>query len=724
MSQNQFFYPINTPLVNYFFYNSPLTQNGPNVPLAGGFLFFFADADHTIQLDTYSDITDPANPTVNPNPLPLGSAGQCPLFYLLNQPYYIVITDSSQDLQNPIDTIDNYDPAKGTSDNQATNLNGNILANAQFAYPIEFWQTDQTPGEITNPITTVAWAWQFLQDQDTTTENTITFNNVSQEDIEGSPIFEINLTSNSPMSTEQTKDYRAFLGPVNFLAGLTATFAGEFINYISGGNTSVQLLIEKNYGIGGSDSELIPVDGGQFQVSDQREKKIVQFTLPTNAGKSIGLQSYVALHIRFALGQVVNIGFTNAQELSGTIDNPTFVEVPFNQDASQIIGASTRLNGAGLERNYAELRYANGQIIPYADTGTMVIAPVNAPQAFRLPCDGSELLISEYTNSIPNRRLYEVIGNTYGGSGDLIVTSSNNIIKFDSGIGAIQNSPYTAGTTNFIVTNTIAGLKLGVSTTITSPMVVRMTWNDDFAPLATPPNNVGFDVGQYVPPPGALGNWFAAAGITTPAITAAVVNAGSGVAQAVVDITFVSENITDYGSKYYKSNGSQSTMQNFFDFATISNNTRGTAPGALNQFIRFCPDGVVNGNLGGQQPLNINYSSTSSIPQLMNIFSKTVSNPFEWTVQVVLPIAASAYFTFSSISDDFYVWYKVDGIGTDPTPGGTPVEVDISSSDDAATVAAKTAAATNNLTFLLPDQSTDLPTIPGSPALSQWYINQ
>lgn len=56
-------------------------------------------------------------------------------------------------------------------------------------------------------------------------------------------------------------------------------------------------------------------------------------------------------------------------------------------------------------------------------------------------------------------------------------------------------------------------------------------------------------------------------------------------------------------------------------------------------------------------------------------------------------ITAGHYFTFQSlvatVATNFYVWFKINGAGSDPAPGGTGIEVDLNSTDSAATVAFK-----------------------------------
>jgi len=54
---------------------------------------------------------------------------------------------------------------------------------------------------------------------------------------------------------------------------------------------------------------------------------------------------------------------------------------------------------------------------------------------------------------------------------------------------------------------------------------------------------------------------------------------------------------------------------------------------------------------------------------------------------------AGKYFTYSTPSKNYYVWFKVGLSGTDPNPGGDGIQVDLNNNDGAATVAIKTANA-------------------------------
>jgi flagellar hook-associated protein 3 FlgL len=63
-------------------------------------------------------------------------------------------------------------------------------------------------------------------------------------------------------------------------------------------------------------------------------------------------------------------------------------------------------------------------------------------------------------------------------------------------------------------------------------------------------------------------------------------------------------------------------------------------------------------------------------------------------------LSGGEYFTLSSPSTDYYVWYDIDDGSTEPSVAGTGIEVDIAALDDADAVAAKTASAIDAVTGL------------------------
>jgi len=106
-------------------------------------------------------------------------------------------------------------------------------------------------------------------------------------------------------------------------------------------------------------------------------------------------------------------------------------------------------------------------------------------------------------------------------------------------------------------------------------------------------------------------------------------------------------------------------------------------------------DGTVNVMLNGGGTL-VQSNSTWD----MNYADGTQQVSNVTTVADVGGSLGGTWFSLNSPSKDFYVWYNVDGGSTNPAVAGkTGIEVDISAGDTAASVAAKTAAALNDVSY-------------------------
>lgn len=706
------FYPINSPLINYFFYKAPLTQNGPNIPLAGGKLFFYADEDHTLELPTYSDVSDPNNPVINTDPITLGAVGDCPLFYLDDRFYYIVITDSSGDQQNPITTISHYNPANN-GNNMNDFFNNNMIDNGQFTYPIEFWEDGEEEGTIPDSKTTVAWAWEFLQDDDTQTKNFVTFNDVTDQNIEGNPINEMVLESQNIQSGESVKDFRTQIGDVTFFENSQLTLSLQLQNKQEG-NVSVGVYLESFYGLDGSPTQITLLTS--FTATQTRTKFIYTLTMPDLTDEEIGEGNYSALRFRVGLGQLCEVGMTNVLLQPGNVTTPVYAQEAVGDAKAQIIGSATLIEEAGLMQNYSPYYYTDGNIVPLADTGAIVLVPNVTPQTFREKCDGATRKVSDYSAArIPYRRLYNAIGNTFAGTGSLIVTSASNVVTFSSGEGARQHSDYTAGTTSFTVTNTVPGLAFGIKLTKTEFNQLTAEWMDDFAPDQVP--NAG--LGQIPPPNGLMGFW-ASGVIPADQLSFTTVDPGSGSAHAIAELNFNNEDPSQYETRLVNS---IATVISWIDFASFTNNTRGSGLN-VNYMVCISVDGAFRYpiNIGSQKVIVVPFQSRLSLSSNLDIFARTVANPFQWTITVTAAPAASNYFLYSDESNDLYAYFVVDGVGVDPMiVGRTGTAINTSSTDTTTIVAQKIAAALDDLSFSLPNVD-DLPDLQPDSKVS-WFIN-
>lgn len=720
------FYPLNTPLRNYLFYAAPLTQNGPNVPLSGGFIFFRSADDHDEELDTYEDRE---GTIINPNPLPLGSAGDAPPIYMQDELYFIIVTDSSGDINNPVFTVDNYDPSQNVEAQDV--INNNYIANGQFTYPITFWRTDQEEGEIETAVTRVAWAWDFVQDKDTTptsSKNFVTFQDISGEPIPGSPINQIVLTCEAVGVGEANKQFRTVIGSVNFRAGESITISEYLVSLIDS-NPTVSIFIEKNYGTGGSPPETIPVK--TFSINNTRTQYAANITLPDNSGKTIGEGNYLAINIQIALGQTCQVGMTNVISIAGVSANPVYPEESQGDTVAQILGDSAVIDSAGLNENFSLYTYNNGIIFPIPRTGECSIYTLEKNPPDTLLCVASpdnSLTVSGYQSgtNIPNRRLYDVIGNTYGGSGDLIVTASNNVVTFSSDVGGRPLTAFSAETAPVTITNTVIGCKLGFTAVQTSSNTVDVEWIADFAPNQT---NTAF---IYTPIYNNINGLMTYNAITVANnnISIATVNPGSGVTQAQATLSFNTSDIINYQTNI--GGGTVKGVQSFLDFADITNNTRGSFVFTQSGWQANVIDGIAFSVDGAPVPtplfnpivarVVVPFSSVKTLSQNVAAFCLAAANPFQTTVTVNSEPANNSHFFYSSITTDYYGWFNTGG-GVDPGPfgGRTGVEIPYTPGSGTTAVATAIALATNNLVYSIP-QPSDLPDLT-EPTKNGWYIH-
>lgn len=700
---------------NNLIFQPNLVPPGPNVPLSGGFIYFYEDDNRTVKANTYSDVFDPLNPVVNDNPIQLGAAGNYPPIYLEDRYYYIVITDNTGDESNPVQVLEHFNPRDAGI--QPTAFNDNFIVNPQFNYPIEFWKTTDEEGEVTEPITDVAWGWQFRQDAKTTTKNFIRVERVTGAGIEGSPINQIVLDSSTVSGDETQKDFVTFLGAVDFYAGKNLTFSTQLVS-LRPQSANVDILLEYYYGVDGDDTVVQPIT--TFTVGTTREKHSYSFTVNSIAGKDIGEGNYLALLIRPALGSVCEIGMTNDMALPGVQLDAVFNDEPYGFSKGEIIGAQTEIDGAGLNENYSFYYYKDGKILPWADTGTIVletkdaVAPLASHQPFRRECNGDELLVNDYSETgIPYRRLYEIIGTTYGGSGTLECTASNNTVLAQSVIGGVPKTAWADVDAGVTITETAPGLEYGLEATLISDTVVELVYTDMFAANQTPFTYTWSTGATYTPASGVMSYWtFNSPQLSGPVpITIATTVPGSGATKPAVTLTF-NERITggNMATRPRADNIFGQVSSSFIDFPLFADNTRGSESGAHVYtpvgLIYFEVDGIADLRFVDEATTTIKvpFSTLNTLGRNLRSFVKAVNTNFAYTILFNRLPLESEHFLYSDIDEDFYLWYEVDGVGTDPAVmGRTGVKCVILSSYTLPMVAVATTIAMNKAAFLLPD---------------------
>lgn len=435
-------YRPNAPFVNYFFKLAPDPQNGANIPNAGGTLTFYADENRSPSglLPTYSDV-NPANPpVVNPNPIELGADGSAPLIYFQDRLYYIEEHDSNGALVRTYERF-YYPYTNGGSGGGGGT--GNYIPDGQFIFPLDFGKSGNKPGQIYQTQTAVAWATDFIQDAITTTQNFVTFESVANETIDASPPTQIVVTSINAQAGESRKDLRVVIGDVNFSQNNKLSISFEGYSKIAG-SPAVNLRLEKYYGVGGSDSEIIDIQS--FQMTNGRTQYYIdEYTLPSNSGKTIGEGSTLGLLFQVGLGQTCTVALTNLLCCNsvGAGTRPIYPNEGLCVVAAKVVGDAIQqqLSLTTLFTIYQRYGYGGvSNIINVSDTGKLFLAVKTAlfPDAVR--CTGQAYKTTDYNDiNIPYDRLYKgqpgSIGTTFGSTGDLIITSNTNVVTFTLGKG-------------------------------------------------------------------------------------------------------------------------------------------------------------------------------------------------------------------------------------------------------------------------------------------------
>ena len=431
-----------------------------------------------------------------------------------------------------------------------------------------------------------------------------------------------------------------------------------------------------------------------------------------------------------------------------------------------LVNPATKIGNLGVYQDYSYLQYLEGQFIPKSLTGTYALVDINAvtPNMVVLTDVNQTLPVNgANADGVPYYNLYQILGTKWGTGGNLSVSSNEAVVTFTSNIGARVHSTPTVGTTNFTYNLVNIGLDYGLSAEVTGSNTVEITSYDNYAAntanaelnfVAAESGGASYQVtlkNNYLTTNPVCSNTFSTdyyyeySSTTTsssihfqPAgeITSVTNQVGSSVAPWKVTLTFNRSDITAYksysyntttspasGGLFYRYNVQNRIWFNHLQFPTLSDNTKGTlgwsywtygsstyiagsqTPTNGPVVIAFRVDGEVTDyyNYNDFTPIFVDFDSSKTLAQNLNLFVDALNIPFEYKFTVTNTITGGQYILYSSSDTDYYAWFKVDGVGTNPSISGrTGVEVDVLSTDTATQIATKLAAAVNSFTFSLP----------------------
>lgn len=672
-------------------------------PLSGGTVTFYSDVNRTIKKPVYELTGSPPNYSYSalPNPIEFSAVGSyvnasgdpiVPYYFpyagipsLSNgtiELYYIEVRNSDGVLQFTREGWPNF-TANNTT---ASTTNQNLIPNGQFLTHTDIVNT------LTPPVTSLSnidyqyvaqGGWVFRR----TTGGTSTFNNsftrivTAVAGLNDYPRYAFNFNCSSFSATDQIRDLMVMFRGVNtFSSGnpagsspYTFTFAAESLD---AGSYTFDVRLIRNYGTGGSPSTeedtsigsvIITASYGYFQVTISGIAPATG-TLGTNNDDFIGIAlrgpssafSVQLTDFSQLEGDTTSSFFpiqTSAQVLSSSVAG--WMDLP-NPDASDFY-LPLVLTSKGMTWDSSQI----SKIEFYTDlqdyTGS-IHSTTNL-----LLCDGSEYLTSDYSPlGIPYSRLQAKYWD-----------SSTNIPQFGTGLNFATTYVTNAGDDIFRIATNKAG-----SQTATADVSTGFTFSALFTG-STSYNILSYfgtngDVYYYT---NALGASFGSNSAGTSGFTIDVLNAGNA---STFNLTRIIIGSPPAAGAYF--NFSNTTTQYYMWF-TIDGAGSDPAPGGTGVLV----------------PLLSTYSTSDIARIVREALNGTQSSNVETVAAASL--TAGDYWTFFANAQKYAVWYSIDGAGSEPSASAINLQVTLSSTDDAGTVALKTRQAINRYKFAVPDAS-------------------
>jgi hypothetical protein len=542
------------------------------------------------------------------------------------------------------------------------------------------------PGKITEPITQLAQGgWTFERPNTSTATDIVTFTSFggAVANPTANPKFAVTIANQIPNAGDTFKDLRLKFPDVNKFASTTQQYTYAFSGLSNNsGAITVQLILIKNFGTGGDPTTETPI--GFLTIPTSYEVIQASFVFGTNIGTSIGTDGddYLQLAIRFPLSSSFSASFTDFILTPNAVTVTDFPPTPNGDYLIKSLVGSSQLPNYDASSLYLPWHLTlSGMVFDDGCIGDVVTeSQVSVyvdslhPTTNRMLADGSQYERLAYsTLGIPFNRLFQKYWNStlnvpiYGTGDDYFIALAGP--SFTSLVDEVRIVNNTLGT----VADTADG---SVPTGFTFATI--HTGNAGYNCVSYQNTGATFyiidtEIGESSAP---------TAGTSGFAVSAIL---GSIATTQIVAVTALAA----AGLEHL-----------YFTFATINLG----AP--LPVYVWFKVDGIGTDPAPGGSGIEVDLSSSDSAITVCQKVSAAI-NSFQ--ISTVLALAGSAvppgsFFTLSSTTQDFYVWYTVNGTGTDPMPTGrTAIPVAVLSADTNAQVAIKTQIAINQKFFRVPD---------------------
>lgn len=558
----------------------------------------------------------------------------------------------------------------------------NYIPNGQFLTHTNIPAIANTvAGQITQAETPIAYGgWYFERSNGSTATDIVIFlqNTNFQANPPFSPRYSCNIVCTSPDTGDVFKYLSVRFNDVNKFASANEPYTFCFNAFATNQIQNVGFAIYKFYGTGGSTPTTTNFATQTITTT------ATSFSLPLvfgdNSGQTVGSMGddYLEVVVQLPVGFTFNATFTDFMLLQGSVSTTNFVpQTNADMLVRSVVGGMPIPDPLGFDLYLPLTLTPTGMIFDDSQISKAYASSSGIIEIGELPCDGSSYIATQYSSDgIPYARLQQkylyqqngILKNPSGiplyGTGLGYFTAvgvagtTSEIVLHNNTAGSVTNTADGSNPTNFtfgVIGNGAASYSVDA---YWNPNINSFSMRNQTAALCTPTaaGTSGFSVSTYI-----VGNLL-------------VKNI------SIIDTT----SAAGLAGKYW----------------TFSN-------AAINYYVWY----KVNGS--GSDPAPVGYTgilvNLLSGDSNITVSQKTANTLNAWEVTDIIAGAAStftagAYFTASSISGGYYIWYTINDAGTDPAVAGrTGIKVPVLSTDTATLVSTKTAVAINAYSYAVPN---------------------
>lgn len=637
----------------YMFYPNGNLQGGAFA--TDGQITFYRNDQPNEKKPIYSD---PAGDNPLPNPIRLDDLGRLgPNVYFADDELYYLEIEYPDGSKEAISAFPGFGGGGGGSVTVGVETE-NKLQNGQFRFNFgqEFNPTDE---EIA-----IAQYWAFKKSNTSATDK-ITFErfNLGDNTVDATPIYRVRYTCTGQGTGETEKDFRQIISDVRTFEQAKMSFS---MAVYSDSARTIEVLLVQHFGTGGSPSPDATYVVGSFNLASGDEDVISRiFTVPSVSGKTLGTNGddYIEIIIRMPLDSTCNIWFTNVYLSIGDKVLP-YPRLTKEEEDSKLLGAmipdiQDGDHGKVITAN-RDREYSLAFPVPVGFMGEYAGQSYTDDDDWAI-CHGQTVSVSQ--NNKRYNRLFNAIGHGWGRGIDSWVTTSNgNKVT----VGTMTTDAVTPPS-NGSISPGFTITQYAASSISSNRFIVEIN-NEDLNSLIIK-NKANVATGIISNDGGGL-------------LRAASYSSGSAARQTISAAT-VKSGADISGGKYFMVYNTASSAFSFW----YEVNGAGTAPTG--------------------SPVKIAINSTDNSNE---VALKTAANMAGIQVDIVqtvdaIDIPSGAYININTHTLQYYVWFKVGGLGSDPKISGRiGILVELNSGDTAEQVATKLSARLNKEFFQIPDR--------------------